>query len=370
MRKIARAMRNNPHAEGTRSVRLEARTGAMQLKFALAPQRDGRQGPSGLPIDQHQRLAAIGQGKADGDAVAVALDAHDLRVGRQGQAMRQVPGRNRPARHRCCGRRRHAMIDPIGDAHDERDNADDQQDPHRHDQYLQPAHASRPSGFALLDRLSMAETRTVIVDGAATGERLDRFLARALAPLSRTQTKRLIEGGQVVVAGVAATDPAAKTRAGQSFSITLPEPVPDKPVPQAMALVIPYEDEHLLVVDKPAGLVVHPAPGNPDRTLVNALIAHCGDALAGIGGVKRPGIVHRLDKDTSGLMVVAKTELAHHALSADFAARRIERAYRAIVWGVPPAEGEIAGAIGRNPHDRKRMALVARGGKAALTRYR
>ena len=216
----------------------------------------------------------------------------------------------------------------------------------------------------------MAETRTVIVDGAATGERLDRFLARALAPLSRTQTKRLIEGGQVVVAGVAATDPAAKTRAGQSFSITLPEPVPDKPVPQAMALVIPYEDEHLLVVDKPAGLVVHPAPGNPDRTLVNALIAHCGDALAGIGGVKRPGIVHRLDKDTSGLMVVAKTELAHHALSADFAARRIERAYRAIVWGVPPAEGEIAGAIGRNPHDRKRMALVARGGKAALTRYR
>ena len=216
----------------------------------------------------------------------------------------------------------------------------------------------------------MAETRTVIVDDAATGERLDRFLARALAPLSRTQIKRLIEGGQVAVAGAAATDPAAKTRAGQSFSITLPEPVPDRPVAQAMALVIPYEDEHLLVVDKPAGLVVHPAPGNPDRTLVNALIAHCGDALAGIGGVKRPGIVHRLDKDTSGLMVVAKTELAHHALSADFAARRIERAYRAIVWGVPPAEGEIAGAIGRNPHDRKRMAMVARGGKQALTRYR
>ncbi|HEY5208909.1 MAG TPA: RluA family pseudouridine synthase [Stellaceae bacterium] len=216
----------------------------------------------------------------------------------------------------------------------------------------------------------MAETRTVIVDDAATGERLDRFLARALAPLSRTQIKRLIEGGQVAVAGAAATDPAAKTRAGQSFSITLPEPVPDRPVAQAMALVIPYEDAHLLVVDKPAGLVVHPAPGNPDRTLVNALIAHCGDALAGIGGVKRPGIVHRLDKDTSGLMVVAKTELAHHALSADFAARRIERAYRAIVWGVPPAEGEIAGAIGRNPHDRKRMAMVARGGKQALTRYR
>jgi 23S rRNA pseudouridine1911/1915/1917 synthase len=154
------------------------------------------------------------------------------------------------------------------------------------------------------------------------------------------------------------------------FSITLPEPVPDRPVPQAMALVIPYEDEHLLVVDKPAGLVVHPAPGNPDRTLVNALIAHCGEALAGIGGVKRPGIVHRLDKDTSGLMVVAKTELAHRALAMDFATRRIERAYRAIVWGLPPISGEIEGAIGRNPRDRKKMALVQRGGKHAKTHYR
>jgi 23S rRNA pseudouridine1911/1915/1917 synthase len=136
-----------------------------------------------------------------------------------------------------------------------------------------------------------------------------------------------------------------------------------------MALVIPYEDAHLLVIDKPAGLVVHPAPGNPDRTLVNALLAHCGDTLAGIGGVKRPGIVHRLDKDTSGLMVVAKTDLAHRALTADFAARRIERAYRAVVWGMPPAGGEIEGAIGRDPRDRKKMAVRERGGKAALTRF-
>jgi 23S rRNA pseudouridine1911/1915/1917 synthase len=216
----------------------------------------------------------------------------------------------------------------------------------------------------------MAETREVIADAAAAGERLDRFLARALAPLSRTQAKRLIEAGQVTTAGAAATDPAAKIKAGQRFAIALPEPIADKPVPQAMALTIPYEDSDLLVIDKPAGLVVHPAPGNPDRTLVNALIAHCGDDLIGIGGVKRPGIVHRLDKDTSGLMVVAKSELAHRALSADFAARRIERAYRAIVWGVPPAEGEIAGAIGRNPRDRKRMAVVERGGKPAVTRYR
>jgi 23S rRNA pseudouridine1911/1915/1917 synthase len=217
----------------------------------------------------------------------------------------------------------------------------------------------------------MSETREIIVTPAEVGERLDRVLARGLAPLSRTQAKRLIEAGQVLRSdGGPATDPAAKTRPGQRFAVTLPEPVPDRPVAQEMALIIPYEDAHLLVIDKPAGLVVHPAPGNPDRTLVNALIAHCGDSLAGIGGVKRPGIVHRLDKDTSGLMVVAKTELAHRALTADFAARRIERAYRAVVWGVPPVSGEIDRAIGRNPRDRKKMAVVQRGGKAAVTRYR
>lgn len=216
----------------------------------------------------------------------------------------------------------------------------------------------------------MSETREVTVTGAESGERLDRVLARALAPLSRTQAKRLIETGQVRSQEGAATDPAAKTRSGQHFTVILPEPVADRPAPQEMSLVIPYEDEHLLVIDKPAGLVVHPAPGNPDRTLVNALIAHCGESLAGIGGVKRPGIVHRLDKDTSGLMVVAKTDLAHRALSGDFAGRRIERAYRAVVWGMPPASGEIDSAIGRSPRDRKKMAVVERGGKAAVTRYR
>lgn len=216
----------------------------------------------------------------------------------------------------------------------------------------------------------MSETRDVTVTNADEGDRLDRFLARALAPMSRTQTKRLIEAGSVYSAGAPAIDPSAKTRRGQRFTIALLDPIPDKPAPQAMALAIPYEDEHVLVIDKQAGLVVHPAPGNPDRTLVNALIAHCGETLGGIGGVKRPGIVHRLDKDTSGLMIVAKTELAHRALIADFAARRVERAYRAIVWGTPPASGEIVGAIGRDPRDRKRMALVERGGKHAITRYR
>src|SRR5262249_3163755 len=156
-----------------------------------------------------------------------------------------------------------------------------------------------------------------------------------------------------------------------TFLLDVPPPVADAPLPQAMDLVVRYEDAHLIVIDKPAGLVVHPAPGNPDRTLVNALLAHCGESLAGIGGVKRPRIVHRLDKDASGLMVVAKTDAAQAALAADFAQRRITRAYQALVWGVPsPRAGEIAGNIGRSPRNRKKMALLRHGGKAAVTRYR
>jgi 23S rRNA pseudouridine1911/1915/1917 synthase len=139
-----------------------------------------------------------------------------------------------------------------------------------------------------------------------------------------------------------------------------------------MALDIRFEDAHLIVIDKPTGLVVHPAPGNPDGTLVNALISHCGASLSGIGGVRRPGIVHRLDKDTSGLMVVAKTEAAHHALARDFMLRRVDRAYAAIVWGVPtPLAGEITGNIGRSPANRKKMTVVREGrGKPAITQYR
>ncbi len=137
-----------------------------------------------------------------------------------------------------------------------------------------------------------------------------------------------------------------------------------------MALDVVFEDAHLIVLDKPAGLVVHPAAGNPDGTLVNALLAHCGDSLKGVGGVGRPGIVHRLDKGTSGLMVAAKTDAAHEGLARQFAEHSLERAYRALVWGVPePASGEIAGNIGRDPANRKRMAVVSRGGKPAVTRY-
>jgi 23S rRNA pseudouridine1911/1915/1917 synthase len=204
-----------------------------------------------------------------------------------------------------------------------------------------------------------------------TGLRLDRMLALRLPALSRTRVKRLIESGHVTCAGIALQDPARRVSDGQNFVVILPEDSDAAPVAQAMPLEIRFEDEHLIVIDKPAGLVVHPAPGNPDGTLVNALISHCGASLSGIGGVRRPGIVHRLDKDTSGLMVVAKTEAAHRALSLDFAQRRIDRAYTAFVWGVPtPRRGEIAGNIGRSPTNRKKMAVVGEGrGKPANTGY-
>jgi 23S rRNA pseudouridine1911/1915/1917 synthase len=208
------------------------------------------------------------------------------------------------------------------------------------------------------------------IEAAEAGERLDRALARHFGDLSRTRIKHLIEDGRVAVDGATITDASWRVKPGQHCTLTVPPPAASSPEPQRMPLDIRYEDEHLIVLVKPAGLVVHPAPGNPDRTLVNALLAHCGTSLAGIGGVKRPGIVHRLDKDTSGLMVVAKTDLAHERLASDFAARRIERAYLALVWGVPSKRSnEISGAIGRNPANRKTMAVVSRGGKPAITHY-
>jgi 23S rRNA pseudouridine1911/1915/1917 synthase len=223
-------------------------------------------------------------------------------------------------------------------------------------------------------------TVPVTIDAASEGQRLDRALQPLLPELSRSRLKQLILSGQVADAatgnapgnGNVIRDPARKVKQGQTFVVILPQPEDATPRAQAIPLDIRFEDAHLIVIDKPAGLVVHPAPGNPDGTLVNALLAHCGDSLVGIGGVRRPGIVHRLDKDTSGLIVVAKTELAHRALSRDFAARRIARAYAAVVWGVPlPAEGEIAGNIGRSMTNRKKMAMVAATrGKPAVTRYK
>jgi 23S rRNA pseudouridine1911/1915/1917 synthase len=218
------------------------------------------------------------------------------------------------------------------------------------------------------DRVASTTVRTGVDE---VGLRLDRVLARHLPWLSRTRLKRMIESGQVRQEDIALREPALRVRCGQIFVVTLPEIADARPVSQSIALDIRFEDEHLIVIDKPAGLVVHPAPGNPDGTLVNALIGHCGTSLSGIGGVRRPGIVHRLDKDTSGLMVVAKTEAAHLALSRDFAVRRIDRAYSAFVWGVPfPADGEIVGNIGRSATNRKKMAVVGEHrGKPALTRY-
>lgn len=213
----------------------------------------------------------------------------------------------------------------------------------------------------------------------AAGERLDRYLAVALGAighgdLSRSRLKSLILDGHVQLAldsdWATIADPSRKIKPGEVFQIAQPAAVAAEPAAQDIPLRIVFEDDQLIVVDKPAGLVVHPAPGSPDRTLVNALLHHCGDSLSGIGGVKRPGIVHRIDKDTSGLVVAAKTDRAHHALAALFAEHDIERSYDALVWSHPnPLQGTIEGAIGRDPKDRKRMALVVRGGKPAVTHY-
>ena len=214
-------------------------------------------------------------------------------------------------------------------------------------------------------------TVAIVAPPEAAGQRLDRFLAEATEAVSRARVKGLIEARRVTRDGGVVTQPAEKVVAGATYRIALPPPVAATPRPQAIGLDILYEDADLIVLDKPAGLVVHPAPGNEEGTLVNALLAHCGDSLPGIGGERRPGIVHRLDKDTSGVMVVAKTELALAVLSAAFAARDLDRAYLALCWGLPsPASGQIEAPIGRDPRERTRMAVVGHHGKAALTRYR
>ncbi len=220
--------------------------------------------------------------------------------------------------------------------------------------------------------LPQADMPLLLVAGPAhEGMRTDRFLAEASPSLSRSRVKGLMEAGHVCRDGRPVRAPAEPVRPGMRFELIPPAPVAARPAAQAIPFAILHEDESLLVLDKPAGLVVHPAPGNEDGTLVNALLAHCGDDLPGIGGERRPGIVHRLDKDTSGVMVVAKTEQALAALSEAFAARTIERSYLLLCWGLPsPSQGSLEGPIGRDPRDRKRMAVVARGGKAALTHYR
>ncbi len=220
------------------------------------------------------------------------------------------------------------------------------------------------------------EAGVYLVKDADAGERLDHFLVRAAAAagLSRTRLKSLIDQGEVAVDGKPATA-ATKLRAGQTVTLITPEPVDPVPRAENIPLNIVFEDEHLLVLDKPAGLVVHPAAGHQSGTLVNALIGHCGESLSGIGGVRRPGIVHRLDKDTSGLLVVAKTDRAHGGLTKLFADHgrtlALERTYYALVWGVPERpSGTVEAALGRHPTDRQKMAVVPEArGRHAITHW-
>jgi len=228
-----------------------------------------------------------------------------------------------------------------------------------------PAQPPKITGFSVLKATITPDLK---------GMRLDKVLVLLVAEqtraLSRVRVQALIKEGLVARDGKPVINPSAKVKADEIYSVHVPPPEPAEPVAQKIPLTIVYEDDDLLVIDKPAGMVVHPAPGNRENTLVNALLAHCGTSLSGIGGVARPGIVHRLDKDTSGLMVVAKNDAAHQALSRQFSDRSLSRTYHAIVWGTPvPSTGKIEGSIGRSSRDRKKMAVVARG-KSALTRYR
>jgi len=214
---------------------------------------------------------------------------------------------------------------------------------------------------------------TLTIAAGQSGDRLDRVLAAAIEGLSRTRLKALILDGAVTIGGRTIVDPGHRVNAGDAVAVVVPPAQEAEPKGEAIPLKVVYEDSELIVIDKPAGLVVHPAVGHASGTLVNALIAHCGDSLSGIGGVKRPGIVHRLDKDTSGLLVVAKNDRAHQALAAQFAdhgrSGPLQREYLAFAWGVPPRpKGTIEAPIDRHPHAREKMAIRP-GGREAVTHW-
>jgi 23S rRNA pseudouridine1911/1915/1917 synthase len=201
------------------------------------------------------------------------------------------------------------------------------------------------------------------------GQRLDKALAAALPDISRARLQALIEDGRVSREGEVLASVSGKALAGR-YQVELPPPAAAEPAPQDIPLRVLFEDAHLIVIDKAAGMAAHPAPGSPDRTLVNALLHHCRGSLSGVGGVARPGIVHRLDKDTSGVMVAAKSDAAHAGLAEQFARHDVERVYIALVRGAPhPARGRIETRIGRSPHDRKKMAVLKSGGRLAITNY-
>ncbi len=216
----------------------------------------------------------------------------------------------------------------------------------------------------------MNDRRTARSEDSHGGWRLDRFLAAALPDMSRSRLQQLLEQGAVSSDGRTIKDANHRVKPAQDYVVEIPAAAPAKPQGENIPLEVVHEDKELIVINKPAGLVVHPAAGNPDGTLVNALIGHCGEEALAIGGEARPGIVHRLDKDTSGLMVAAKTERAMASLAKQFANHTIERAYNAVVWGAPrDTTGVIESQIGRSPFDRKRMAVLRSGGKLARTNY-
>jgi 23S rRNA pseudouridine1911/1915/1917 synthase len=213
------------------------------------------------------------------------------------------------------------------------------------------------------------------VEEADSGQRLDRFLALRLPALSRSRLQGLIRAGEVTRQGKPVEDLGGKVKAGETYEVHVPAPVAAEPIAETIPLTVVYEDAHLIVIDKPKGMPAHPGAGHSSGTLVNALLAHCGASLSGIGGVKRPGIVHRLDKDTTGLLVVAKTDAAHQALAQQFAAHgadgKLERGYRALVWGAPErARGSVDAPLGRSSTNRTKMAVVTgERGRRAVTHY-
>jgi len=212
--------------------------------------------------------------------------------------------------------------------------------------------------------------RIVAISPEAAGARLDKTLAEHVEDLSRARIQALMAQGLISLRGVVLTDASAKAMAGD-YQILIPPPAPADPQPEAIPLSILYEDADLIVVEKPPGMAVHPAPGNETGTLVNALLHHCGASLSGIGGVARPGIVHRIDKETSGVLVAAKSDAAHQGLSKLFATHDIDRVYVALVRGAPtPASGTIQSRLGRSTHDRKKIAVLKTGGREAITHYR
>jgi 23S rRNA pseudouridine1911/1915/1917 synthase len=221
---------------------------------------------------------------------------------------------------------------------------------------------------------SDAQTQTVTIAAEDDGARLDRVLAARIPALSRSRLKALILAGEVAIDGRTIRDPGERVKSGMGVAVNIPPSEAAAPAAEDIPLKVVYEDDDLIVIDKPAGLVVHPAAGHPGGTLVNALIAHCGESLSGIGGVKRPGIVHRLDKDTSGLLVVAKNDRAHKALAEQFAdhgrSGPLDRGYLALVWGAPERpRGTVAAPIGRHPHARDKQA-IRQDGREAVTHWR